>query len=57
MWKSWPPQGPSRKLNRRFRFRQSTGNFGFYFPGSNQVALSSFAHYAKINTHSLALSS
>jgi hypothetical protein len=29
----------------------STGKFGFYLPGNDQVALSSFAHYADINTH------
>jgi tetratricopeptide (TPR) repeat protein len=29
----------------------SLGKFGFYIPGSDQVALSSFAHYADLNTH------
>ncbi|MGC2328455.1 MAG: protein kinase [Candidatus Sulfotelmatobacter sp.] len=29
----------------------SAGKFGFYLPGNDQVALSSFAHYADINTH------
>jgi len=28
----------------------SVGKFGFYIPGSDQVALSSFAHYADLNT-------
>ncbi|HEY6338477.1 MAG TPA: protein kinase [Candidatus Sulfotelmatobacter sp.] len=27
----------------------STGKFGFYLPGNDQVALSSFAHYADLN--------
>ena len=28
----------------------SLGKFGFYIPGSDQVALSGFAHYADLNT-------
>ncbi len=28
----------------------SLGKFGFYIPGNDQVALSSFAHYAELNT-------
>ena len=28
-----------------------TGKFGFYIPGSDQVALSSFAHYGDLNIH------
>jgi hypothetical protein len=27
----------------------SLGKFGFYIPGNDQVALSSFAHYADLN--------
>jgi hypothetical protein len=29
----------------------SLGKFGFYIPGGDQVALSSFAHYGDLNTH------
>ncbi|MGC2259279.1 MAG: hypothetical protein WA594_13310, partial [Candidatus Sulfotelmatobacter sp.] len=29
----------------------SLGKFGFYIPGSDEVALSSFAHYAELNVH------
>jgi Flp pilus assembly protein TadD len=29
----------------------SLGKFGFYIPGDDQVALSSFAHYADLNVH------
>lgn len=29
----------------------SQGKFGFYLPGNDQVALSSFAHYADLNIH------
>ncbi len=29
----------------------SLGKFGFYIPGSDQVALSTFAHYADLNIH------
>jgi tetratricopeptide (TPR) repeat protein len=29
----------------------SLGKFGFYIPGNDQVALSSFAHYGDLNTH------
>jgi Flp pilus assembly protein TadD len=29
----------------------SAGKFGFYLPGNEQVALSSFAHYADLNLH------
>jgi hypothetical protein len=29
----------------------SVGKFGFYLPGSDQVALSSFEHYADLNVH------
>jgi len=27
------------------------GKFGFYLPGSEQISLSSFAHYGELNTH------
>ncbi|MFZ0295488.1 MAG: hypothetical protein WAL52_17900, partial [Candidatus Sulfotelmatobacter sp.] len=29
----------------------SLGKFGFYIPGNDQVALSSFAHYSELNIH------
>ena len=29
----------------------SQGKFGFYIPGNDEVALSSFSHYADLNTH------
>ncbi len=29
----------------------SFGKFGFYIPGSDQVTLSSFAHYPELNIH------
>ena len=29
----------------------STGKFGFYIPGNDEVALSSFAQYVELNTH------
>jgi hypothetical protein len=28
----------------------SLGRFGFYIPGNDQVALSSFGHYVDLNT-------
>jgi len=28
----------------------SLGKFGFYIPGNDQVALSSFGHYVDLNT-------
>jgi hypothetical protein len=29
----------------------SSGKFGFYIPGNDQVALSSFSHYANLSAH------